>query len=243
MFFIKHLSKSVLVFFSLLFILTFISIIPAQNSVTGQKLFLFFDSSDNLLIKYFVLLKKVFSFNFGVTPNGNNIFKNTVNSFFRSAELLAISGIISVLFAVFLSVYSAKYQNSVFIKFLNVIVFGFCNIPYFLTAIVFIYVFSILFEQWFGISLPTTGMRSLQDTGFNLLSHIRHLVLPVTIISIIMFSQIYSFLRIQSEKIYKKQFIKFSYAIGLPEKVILFKYLLKNLLSDILRNIVNLFQI
>ncbi|MCK5682594.1 ABC transporter permease [bacterium] len=239
---ITEFSKSILIFAVVLILLTLISVLPVQNSVVEKKVDQFFLGNGNLLIKFGVLIDRIVSGDFGKTPNGNSIFDDTLWSYMLSLELIIIAGAIAVLLSIVLSLYAAKFQNSLIIKFLNIVVFCFCNIPYFLTAIVFIFIFSIMFEQWFGYSLPVTGMRDVKDKAFNLISHIRHLILPVSIITLIMFSQMYSFLRMQAETIYKKHYIKFSYALGLPERLILFKYVLKNLLADILRNTVNLFQ-
>lgn len=239
---ITEFGRAILVFLAVSVLLTSLSLIPAQDSVVGKKIDFFFQGEKSLGQKLMIMGRRILAGDFGQTQNGNSIFRDTVNSYFLSMELILISGFIALLSSVILALYAARYQDYLIIRTLNVLTFCFCNIPYFLTAIVFIFIFSIMFQKWFGFSLPVTGMRDMKDSGFSLASHLRHLVLPVSIITMIMFSQMYSFFRIQAETIWKKHFIKFSCALGIPEHIILFKYVLKNLADDIMKNLVDIFQ-
>ncbi len=141
--------------------------------------------------------------------------------------LMLTAEVVIVLGALFVGIYSALRQYSLFDNILTGILFIGYSMPIFFVALATMYIFSINFQRWGLPHLPTVGMFDPQvgkTTGQIML----HMVLPVFSISFISFAAYSRYIRSTMLEVLGQDYIRTARSKGLPRREITYIHALKN---------------
>lgn len=138
-------------------------------------------------------------------------------------KLIALSTIISTIFALILGILSAIYKNS-FIDYVASLI-GLVGVssPVFFSAVIGVLVFGY-WLRW----LPTFG------PGSGFWDELYHLILPATVLALSMIALTARMTRSTLLEVFTSDYIEAARAKGLPETTIIFKHALRNALIPVL---------
>jgi len=149
-------------------------------------------------------------------------------------ELVIGAAFILVFVSMPVGIYTAIYPRRWFSRFtMSVSTLG-VSVPVFLTAIMFIYIFSVELG-W----LPSYGRGETVDlfgwqTGFLTVDGLRHLILPSISLASIMLPLFIRLIRSEMMEVLETEYIKFAWAKGLRRKRIWFVHAFKNTLLPVI---------
>lgn len=146
----------------------------------------------------------------------------------RTIELLAMSILLSLLIAIPIGVISAMKQYSKVDNAVTVVSFLGVSIPSFWLAIILILIFAV-WLKWF----PTGGTQT-DGKPFNLIDHLRHLFLPLMVLTLIRTAGWSRYLRSSMLEVLGQDYIRTVRAKGLTERTVLFRHSLRNALIPII---------
>ncbi|UUZ94859.1 ABC transporter permease [Paenibacillus sp. P25] len=147
-----------------------------------------------------------------------------LNSFLIASVSLILTWIIAVLVGVF----SATRQYSWYDSLITLAVFGAMSFPSFFIGLLMI--------KWFAVDLGWSPIGGLQDTGsqstgFAYLAEVaRHMVLPVTVLTMLSVGSLTRHFRANMIDVIKQDFVRTARAKGLKEKTVVYKHALRNAL-------------
>lgn len=144
-----------------------------------------------------------------------------------------ISLLLTLLIAVPIGVLSAWKQGSLFDKGMTVLVFlGFAMPGFWLALLLMLY--TGLEHQW----LPISGLMSLDYESLSFWGKLmdlgRHLVLPITVITVGSVAGMSRFMRSSMLEVLRQDFILTAKAKGLPARVVIFRHALRNALLPVI---------
>ena len=144
-----------------------------------------------------------------------------------------ISLLLTLLIAVPIGVISAWKQGSLFDKGMTVLVFlGFAMPGFWLALLLMLY--TGLEHQW----LPISGLMSLDYESLSFWGKLmdlgRHLVLPITVITVGSVAGMSRFMRSSMLEVLRQDFILTAKAKGLPARVVIFRHALRNALLPVI---------
>lgn len=134
--------------------------------------------------------------------------------------------VISAVFALLLSVYSARNQYSKGDYALTGLAFIGLAFPSFVLALVIQNIFGVQLENWFGIKPFNTGRK----TNENFLELLRDITLPAMSLSILFISADSRFGRASMLETLNQDYIRTARAKGLTERTVVWKHALRNAL-------------
>ncbi|MBI5352485.1 MAG: ABC transporter permease [Chloroflexi bacterium] len=141
--------------------------------------------------------------------------------------LMLTSEFVIVLGALFVGIYSALRQYSLFDNILTAILFIGYSMPIFFVALSSMYIFSINFQRWGLPHLPTVGMfdpKVGKTTGQILV----HMILPVFSIAFISFAAYSRYIRSTMLEVLGQDYIRTARSKGLPKREVTYIHALKN---------------
>lgn len=149
-------------------------------------------------------------------------------------ELVLVSSLIIIFLSVPLGIYSAIYPNRVFSKIVMGGSIVGVSIPVFLTAIMFVYLFSVKLG-W----LPSFGRGATVDiggwkTGLLTIDGWLHLILPSVSLSSIMLPLFIRLIRSEMMEVLESEYIRYAWAKGLNRQRIWFLHAFKNTLLPVI---------
>ncbi len=163
---------------------------------------------------------------------GNSyVFNQSVASIiwerFGPSSLLALtSAILSMILGTLLGLFTAPKEGSILDRIVNVISYFFYSMPPFWLGLMMILIFST------GLRfLPTSGMQNLRAsyTGMaRVMDILKHMILPVGTLTVIQIPVYLRIFRTSVSQIMQEDFITTFRAVGMDEKKIFRRYVLKN---------------
>jgi peptide/nickel transport system permease protein len=141
--------------------------------------------------------------------------------------LMLASEIVTILFALFLGIYSALRQYSTLDNILTALLFIGYSMPVFFISLMSMYVFAVLFKQWGLPYLPTVGMFDPQ-AGKTPAQVLWHMVLPVLSLSVIYFAGYSRYIRSTMLEVMSQDYIRTAKSKGLPRRQVVYIHALKN---------------
>ena len=147
----------------------------------------------------------------------------------NTVYLMGVAFIVIYILSVPIGVISAIKQYSVFDIAVTTVSFMGQSIPEFWFGLILIIVFyGILINPFTGESLlPSGGMATL-GVGFDLWDRIKHLILPVSMLTLTWVAWYSRFLRSSMLEVVNMDYIRTARAKGLTERVVLYRHALKN---------------
>ena len=184
-------------------------------------------------VQYFNWLKRLARLDFGKSFKDDRPVIKKILERLPATLLLNISSLILIFsFALPIGVYSAIKQNSFFDKGMTVFVFLGFSMPTFWLA--------LLLMTLFGIKLgllPISGLRSLNWEDLSFLGKtwdiVKHLILPVFVSGFTGLAGLSRYSRASMLEVIRQDYIRTARAKGLPEKQIIFKHALRNVLIPV----------
>jgi len=141
--------------------------------------------------------------------------------------LMLTTEVVVIIFSLIIGIYSALRQYSVIDNVVTTVSFIGYSMPVFWLALILMYLFAVNFKKWGLPYLPTIGMYDLA-VGPTFGQIARHLVLPVTTMSVISIAGYSRYVRSQMLEVISQDYIRTAYAKGLPERMVLLGHALKN---------------
>ena len=141
--------------------------------------------------------------------------------------LMLTSEFVIVLGALFVGIYSALRQYSLFDNILTAILFIGYSMPIFFVALSTMYIFSINFQKWGLPHLPTVGMFD-PKVGKTMGQILLHMILPVFSIAFISFAAYSRYIRSTMLEVLGQDYIRTARSKGLPKREVTYIHALKN---------------
>jgi peptide/nickel transport system permease protein len=146
----------------------------------------------------------------------------------RTIVLIAGSIVISLLIAIPIGIISAVKQYSFADNTVTVIAFIGISIPSFWLAIMFILLFSVKLH-W----LPTGGVGTVGE-DFSLPDFMRHLAMPLAVLTIIRTAAWVRYLRSSMLEVLRQDYMRTAHSKGLRNRVVLMRHGLRNAITPII---------
>jgi peptide/nickel transport system permease protein len=140
--------------------------------------------------------------------------------------MLSTEAVILV-FSLFIGIYSAIRQYSLFDHIFTGLSFIGYSMPIFWLALIMMFIFAVYFKRWGLPHFPTVGMYDL-TVGKTIPQVLWHMVLPVTTMSIMSIAGYSRFIRANMLEVIGQDYIRTARSKGLSERVILVGHALKN---------------
>jgi len=141
--------------------------------------------------------------------------------------LMLTTEVVILVFSLFIGIYSAIRQYSLFDHVFTGLSFIGYSMPIFWLALIMMFVFAVYFKKWGLPYFPTVGMYDLA-VGKTIPQVVWHMVLPVTTMSIMSIAGYSRFIRANMLEVIGQDYIRTARSKGLPERVILLGHALKN---------------
>jgi len=141
--------------------------------------------------------------------------------------LMLTTEVVILVFSLFIGIYSAIRQYSLFDHVFTGLSFIGYSMPIFWLALIMMFVFAVYFKKWGLPYFPTVGMYDL-SVGKTIPQVVWHMVLPVTTMSIMSIAGYSRFIRANMLEVIHQDYIRTARSKGLSERVILLGHALKN---------------
>jgi peptide/nickel transport system permease protein len=144
-----------------------------------------------------------------------------------------IAFVVSLLLGVSIGVFSAVRQYSVFDYLATGSAFLGLSIPVFWFALILQLVFGIYLTNWLHLGQPiffTAGLFSPGSEGFDVVDRVRHLVLPVTVLSVQIVALYSRYMRAGMLEVLHSDYLRTARAKGLSERRVIVRHGMRNAL-------------
>ncbi len=186
-----------------------------------------------LWVQYWEWLKRLATLNFGNSfKDGRPVIEKIAERLPPTILLNVLSLILIFFFALVIGISSAVRQNTLYDKSMTIFVFLGFSIPVFWLALLLMLLFGVIL----GI-LPISGMHSVNyaqlSTAGKLFDLLKHLLLPVFVSAFGGLAYLSRYSRSSMLEVIRQDYIRTARAKGLPEKTVIYKHALRNVLIPI----------
>jgi len=141
--------------------------------------------------------------------------------------LMLTTEVVILVLSLFIGIYSAIRQYSLFDHIFTGLSFIGYSMPIFWLALIMMFIFAVYFKKWGLPYFPTVGMYDL-TVGKTVPQVLWHMVLPVVTMSIMSIAGYGRFVRANMLEVISQDYIRTARSKGLSERVILLGHALKN---------------
>ena len=208
---------------------------PLAGEAARARLEALYGIDRPLYIQYFDWLSRIVQLDFGnsMSSDARPVIEKIAERLPLTIGINVISLLLTLLIAVPIGVLSAWKQGSLFDKGMTVLVFlGFAMPGFWLALLLMLY--TGLEHQW----LPISGLMSLDYESLSFWGKLmdlgRHLVLPITVITVGSVAGMSRFMRSSMLEVLRQDFILTAKAKGLPARVVIFRHALRNALLPVI---------
>ena len=208
---------------------------PLAGEAARARLEALYGIDRPLYIQYFDWLSRIVQLDFGnsMSSDARPVIEKIAERLPLTIGINLISLLLTLLIAVPIGVLSAWKQGSLFDKGMTVLVFlGFAMPGFWLALLLMLY--TGLEHQW----LPNSGLMSLDYESLSFWGQLmylgRHLVLPITVITVGSVAGMSRFMRSSMLEVLRQDFILTAKAKGLPARVVIFRHALRNALLPVI---------
>jgi peptide/nickel transport system permease protein len=230
------LAASLLVFFGMSLVtdpLSQLRLIPNLSQDTLQNIIDRKHLGDPIIVQYGFWMKDMFFNGFGTTAIGDKaIWPDLQRAIGNTLQLVLISELIAVVFAVFLGVSSAKKQYSFFDYTTTTISFFGFSVPIFWFALVLQALATAFFLKT-GIRLVYTFGQSNPEATNDFVDRLQHMILPILTLSYVNIATYSRYQRASMLEVLHSDYIRTARAKGLSERSVTMKHALRNALIPV----------
>jgi peptide/nickel transport system permease protein len=158
------------------------------------------------------------------------------SALWNSAVLGVVATVVSLTIGVAIGLYSSLKQYSAFDYVATGGAFLGLSLPVFWFALIVQLFFGVYLTRWFHLSEPifyTAGMVKPGTFGFDLLDRIRHLFLPVLVLSVQVVAVYSRYMRASMLEVLQSDFLRTARAKGLKERRVVIRHAMRNALIPI----------
>lgn len=187
-----------------------------------------FGLDEPIVVRYFIWLGQVVRGNFGYSVLERRDVSDILSERLpHTLELAILSLLLANFWAILAGVVAALKQYSITDYVLTIISFTLSGIPQFFTGLAFILIFAVQLH-W----LPLAGIRT-PNIPFDLWDHIRHLIMPVIVLSLPAASMLRQARSAMLEEM-NKDYALVARSKGLKERTVNFRHVLRNALLPLI---------
>ena len=185
--------------------------------------------NDPIYVQFYNFVENIVQGNFGISYQLKRPVSELISERMPATlELVFVSAILAISVGVLLGVYTGIHRDSFLSKVILVLSLAGVSLPTFIIGIMLIYLFSVVL----GV-LPSFGRGQVVDlgfwtTGFLTISGLKALILPSVTLSLFQMTYVIRLVRAEMMEILQTDYIKFAKARGIAEKIINYRYALKN---------------
>ncbi len=185
--------------------------------------------NDPIYVQFYNFVENIVQGNFGISYQLKRPVSELISERMPATlELVFVSAILAISVGVLLGVYTGIHRDSFLSKVILVLSLAGVSLPTFIIGIMLIYLFSVIL----GV-LPSFGRGQVVDlgfwtTGFLTISGLKALILPSVTLSLFQMTYVIRLVRAEMMEILQTDYIKFAKARGIAEKIINYRYALKN---------------
>ena len=185
--------------------------------------------NDPIYIQFYNFVENIVQGNFGISYQLKRPVSDLISERMPATlELVFVSALLAISVGVLLGVYTGIHRDSFLSKIILVVSLAGVSLPTFIIGIMLIYLFSVIL----GV-LPSFGRGQVIDlgfwtTGFLTISGLKALILPSITLSLFQMTYVIRLVRAEMMEILQTDYIKFAKARGISEKIINYRYALKN---------------
>jgi len=185
--------------------------------------------NDPIYVQFYNFVENIVQGNFGISYQLKRPVSDLISERMPATlELVFVSAILAISVGVLLGVYTGINRDSFLSKIILVVSLAGVSLPTFIIGIMLIYLFSVIL----GV-LPSFGRGQVIDlgfwtTGFLTISGLKALILPSVTLSLFQMTYVIRLVRAEMMEILQTDYIKFAKARGIKEKIINYRYALKN---------------
>lgn len=148
--------------------------------------------------------------------------------------LMGLAELVTLLIAIPLGIYSSLKQYSLFDHIATTLAFAGQSLPVFWFGLVLIIIFAVTLKGPTGAPLlPGSGMAT-PNAPFSLVDRIRHLILPVSMLSLVSAAGYMRFMRSAMLDVVNQDYVRTARAKGMVEREVVFKHALRNALIPVI---------
>jgi peptide/nickel transport system permease protein len=141
--------------------------------------------------------------------------------------LMVTSFVVTLIISLVLGTYSATHQYSIGDYIVTTVSFFGYSMPSFWFGLMLIIVFAVLFKEAGLPYLPAAGMYPIRGEP-SLLQLLRHMILPVTVLSLISVAKYTRYLRSSMLEVINEDYVRTARSKGLSERLVLWRHAFKN---------------
>ena len=185
--------------------------------------------NDPIYFQFYNFVENIVQGNFGISYQLKRPVSDLISERMPATlELVFVSALLAISVGVLLGVYTGIHRDSFLSKIILVVSLAGVSLPTFIIGIMLIYLFSVIL----GV-LPSFGRGQVIDlgfwtTGFLTISGLKALILPSVTLSLFQMTYVIRLVRAEMMEILQTDYIKFAKARGISEKIINYRYALKN---------------
>ena len=185
--------------------------------------------NDPIYFQFYSFVENIVQGNFGISYQLKRPVSELISERMPATlELVFVSALLAISVGVLLGVYTGIHRDSFLSKVILVLSLAGVSLPTFIIGIMLIYLFSVIL----GV-LPSFGRGQVVDlgfwtTGFLTISGLKALILPSVTLSLFQMTYVIRLVRAEMMEILQTDYIKFAKARGIAEKIINYRYALKN---------------
>ena len=187
--------------------------------------------------QYWIWLKGFVTFDWGNSLLSNRpVWPDIREALANSAVLGGVGIFLSLILGVGIGMLSALRQYSFFDYAATSGAFLGLSIPTFWFALMVQLFFGVYITRWFHLSQPifyTTGMTLPGSEGFDLMDRIRHLALPVLVLSVQIVAVYSRYMRASLLEVMQSDYMRTARAKGLHERLVISRHAMRNALIPI----------
>ena len=177
--------------------------------------------------RYFIWAGNMLKGNFGESLQHKKPITEIIQTYVWNSFIIAfISMFLSWIIAIFVGIFSARFQYSLFDKIVTLFVFLLMSLPSFFIGLVLIKVVSLELG-W----LPVGGMTTAGFSGNTfeyLMDVLEHSILPITVLTMLSIGSLSRYFRTSMLEVIRQDYIRTARAKGLSERVVIFKHAFRN---------------
>lgn len=183
-----------------------------------------------LLVRYFRWLWNALHLDLGISLAYRISVVKLISSRALNTIILAASSMLFAwMLAIPIGILVAVHQNSVWDRVLSFVAFMGMSLPNFFFAFLMMYL--ALKTGWFPIGGTVSIDYDSLDTWNKVLDRVNHLILPVIVLGTAGMASLMRLMRSQILEIKNSDFVRTARAKGLPERVVIYKHVLRNALN------------
>jgi peptide/nickel transport system permease protein len=183
-----------------------------------------------LLVRYAKWLWQAVRLNLGISLTYRVGVSSLIGSRALNTVILAASSMLfSWIIAIPIGIIVAVRQNSIWDRVLSFLAFFGMSVPNFFLAFLMMYL--ALRTGWFPVGGTFSVYYSSLDEWGRVADRVNHLVLPVFVLGVAGMASLMRLMRSQILEIKNSEFVRTARAKGLPERIVIYKHVLRNALN------------